>query len=477
VRQPRHAVFVRLTHWVAACATLGLIVSGVAILVAHPRLYWGETGAIGTPALIDLPIPFVFGHSGWGRYLHFLAAWVSVASGAVYVLAGIWSGHFRRKLVPSRHDFTWAHVGRVASDHLRFKPSARSEADSYNVLQRLAYLAVVFLLGPLVLLSGLAFSPALASVFPGLVSIFGGQQSARTIHLVLGVVVVFFIVVHLVMVWIAGFRARVGAMIRSRVASSSEQPVGQTISRRRLLVSGVTAAAGATGLAGTIRLLDQYKLIPPDYHGLYGAGETLTYASQRLLMARQSLAREFSRSDISRVVPVNGPPPEHPVYQRLMADQFRDWRLTVDGLVGQPSSFSLADLKGYPSRTQITHQACEEGWSFIAEWTGVRLSYVLDLVGVDPRARYVVFFPFDDFWESIDMADALHPQTYLAYRMNGQDLPAPHGAPVRLRVARQLGYKSIKYLSRITVTDTLQRFGDGLGGVNPEYGYSWWAGI
>ena len=249
------------------------------------------------------------------------------------------------------------------------------------------------------------------------------------------------------------------------------------ISRRRLLVSGVTAAAGAAGLSRLIRLADRYGLIPPDHGGLYGVGESLTYASQRLLMGRESLAREFSRSDISSVVPVNGKPPENDPYQRLLAGGFRDWRLAVDGLVARPASLSLADLRSYPAHTQITHQACEEGWSFIAEWTGVRLSHVLDLVGIDPRARYVVFFPFDEFWESIDMADALHPQTYLAYGMNGPDIPTVHGAPVRLRVSRQLGYKSIKYLARVTVTDTLQPFGKGLGGVNAESGYSWWAGI
>ncbi len=165
------------------------------------------------------------------------------------------------------------------------------------------------------------------------------------------------------------------------------------------------------------------------------------------------------------------------VYQRLLAAGFADWRLTVDGLVARPSSFSLAELKGRPSRSQITHQACEEGWSFIAEWTGVPLSYILTLVGVRPQAKYVVFFPFDESWDSLDMPDAWHPQTLLAYAMNGQDLPTPHGAPVRLRVARQLGYKSIKYLSRITVTDTLKNIGQGLGSISPEEGYSWYAGI
>lgn len=149
----------------------------------------------------------------------------------------------------------------------------------------------------------------------------------------------------------------------------------------------------------------------------------------------------------------------------------------VDGLVDRPFAFSLAELKSLPSRTQITHQSCEEGWSFIAEWTGTPLSHILNLVGVRPEAKYVVFFPFDESWDSVDMSDAWHPQTLLAYGMNGQELPAPHGAPVRLRVARQLGYKSVKYLSRITVTNTLKNIGNGLGSISPEIGYSWYAGI
>ena len=251
----------------------------------------------------------------------------------------------------------------------------------------------------------------------------------------------------------------------------------RTMSRRKLIATGLSAAVGASGVGAGLHMASRNGLIPPDHHGLFGVGEALTYSAQRLVAGDLSLAREFTRSDISTVIPVNGPPPETAAYQRLLDNEFRDWRLTVDGLVARPRTFSLAELRGYPSHTQITHQACEEGWSFIAEWTGVRLSHVLDLIGVDPRARYVVFFPFDEFWESIDMADALHPQTFLAYGMNGTEIPLEHGAPVRLRVARQLGYKSIKYLSRMTVTDSMARFGKGLGGANPEWGYSWWAGI
>jgi DMSO/TMAO reductase YedYZ molybdopterin-dependent catalytic subunit len=249
------------------------------------------------------------------------------------------------------------------------------------------------------------------------------------------------------------------------------------LSRRKLITTGLATAAGASGLAVAARLADRYGLIPPDHGGIYGVGETLTYAAQRVLMSRHSLAREFNRSQISKVVPVDGDPPRNDAYQRLLAGGFADWRLAVGGLVARPASFSLADLKSFPSRTHVTHQACEEGWSFIAEWTGVPLSYVLNLVGVSPRAKYVAYFSFDENWDSLDMPEAFHPQTLLAYGMNGADLPTDHGAPLRMRVPRQLGYKSVKYLARVTVTDTLKNIGKGLGSISPEVGYSWYAGI
>ena len=250
------------------------------------------------------------------------------------------------------------------------------------------------------------------------------------------------------------------------------------LSRRKLITTGLATAAGVSGLAVAAKLANHYGLIPPDYGGVYGVGETLTYGAQRLLMSsRHSFAREFNRSQVSKVIPVSGPPPETDPYQRELAGKFANWRLTVDGLVARPTSFSLDELKRFPSRSNITHQACEEGWSFIAEWTGVPLSYVLNLVGVNPKAKFVVVYPYDTFWDSIDKLDALHPQTVLAYALNGQKLPTPHGAPLRLRVPRQLGYKSIKYLSRIMLTDSLKHIGDGRGSAEPAAGYSWFAGI
>ena len=247
-------------------------------------------------------------------------------------------------------------------------------------------------------------------------------------------------------------------------------------SRRKFITAGV-AAGGTAGLAVAAKLAARYGLIPPDWSGVYGPGETLTYAAQRILTSGHSMAREFTRAEISKVAPVTGDPPKQDPYRRHLAAGFRDWRLSIDGLVARPASFSLADLKTFPSRSQITEQTCEEGWSFIAEWTGVPLSYLMTLVGVLPQARYVVFFPFDESWDSLDMADALHAQTLIAYRMNGQDLPPEHGAPARVKVPRQLGYKSVKYLLQITLVDSLKDIGSGRGSAAPDFGYSWYAGI
>src|SRR5882724_2528061 len=240
------------------------------------------------------------------------------------------------------------------------------------------------------------------------------------------------------------------------------------LSRRNLITTGLAATAGASGLAVAARFADRYGLIPPDHGGIYGPGETLTYASQRLL-TRHSLAREFPRSQISTRPFANGKPPQDEDFKRLQAGAFADWRLAVDGMVARPASFSLAELRSHPSRSQITHLACEEGWSFIAEWTGAPLFHVLNVVGILPQARYVVYFSIQqDWWDSVDMSDALHPQTLVTCGMNGGDLPVGHGGPIRLRVPRQLGYKSVKYVTRLTVTDSLTGFGKGLGSAAPE---------
>ena len=210
-------------------------------------------------------------------------------------------------------------------------------------------------------------------------------------------------------------------------------------------------------------------------------GDNLTYAAHRALLPRQSLVREYSHNDITSFPAIGTTDPGDPnnpklsdTYRRLQSGGFADWRLSVEGLVAPPRTFSLADLKPLPSRTQITRHTCEEGWSAIGEWTGVPLSRVLDAAGMLPTARFVSFYSYDDWADSIDLLDALHPQTLLAYGMNGRDLPVPHGAPLRLRVEPQLGYKSMKYLQRIVVKD---EFDDGGEKGNIQNGWSWYAGI
>jgi DMSO/TMAO reductase YedYZ molybdopterin-dependent catalytic subunit len=249
------------------------------------------------------------------------------------------------------------------------------------------------------------------------------------------------------------------------------------MSRRKVITRGLAAAAGLSGLAVAEGIADRYGLIPPDHGGIFGPGETLTYAAHRLL-ARHSLAREFSRSQISSPPFANEIAPPTDAFKRHQAAGFKGWTLSVDGLVGRPSSLSLDDLKRLPVRGQITQVACEEGWSYVAEWIGTPLVEVLNAVGILPQARYVVYFSIQpDWWESIDMADALHPQTLVTYAMNDGDLPVPFGGPLRLRIPRQLGYKSVKFITRMTVTDSLKRFGKGLGSASPEGGYAWYAGI
>lgn len=250
---------------------------------------------------------------------------------------------------------------------------------------------------------------------------------------------------------------------------------------RRILTRRNALLAGLAG-AGGVLLSDWSKgKLPPTYGNILRMGDSLTYAAHRRLLPGQSMAREYHPRDITHFPATGTVDPGNPKdprfsedYRRLQVGTFSDWRLPVEGLVSRPASYSLADLKRFPSRTQVTRHVCEEGWSAIGEWTGVQLSRVLEAAGMLPEARFVTLHTFDDWIDSIDLLDALHPQTLLAYGMNGRDLPVPHGAPVRLRLETQLGYKSWKYLQRIVVSSELD---DGGKKGNIQIGWAWYAGI
>lgn len=250
--------------------------------------------------------------------------------------------------------------------------------------------------------------------------------------------------------------------------------------RRNMLRVGLAAAA-AGALAGCDQLSRDERAVD-----VLRSAEWLTRGVHRAI-GRRAMAQEFSAADIAPVFRPNGTThPTGAAYASMLASGFADWRLRVDGLVLRPASFSLAELHAMPARSQITRHDCVEGWSCIGQWKGVRLSHVLQLVSLAPEARYVVFHCLDRmeeddeqslYYESVDLDDALHEQTILAWELNGQPLPVENGAPLRARIERQLGYKQPKYLHHIEVTSSLSGHAGGRGGYWEDRGYNWYAGI
>jgi len=244
----------------------------------------------------------------------------------------------------------------------------------------------------------------------------------------------------------------------------------QLITRRTALITGITAL-GSYLLYRTVK-----SPAMPTYGSILRAGDNFTYEAQRALLSKRALAKEYSRGDITSFPAVGTIDPGDEKSTTFSKDyaltrrhDFSDWNLSVEGRVARPRQYSLADLQRLPVRTQITRHSCEEGWSAIGEWTGVPLSQLLQHAGIYPTARFVNFYAFDGYLDSIDMIDAFHPQTLLAYGMNGKPLPVQHGAPLRLRVETQIGYKSVKYLKRVVVTDEYVDPGDS--------GWAWYTGI
>lgn len=250
------------------------------------------------------------------------------------------------------------------------------------------------------------------------------------------------------------------------------------LTRRNFLAR--SAAVGGAVLLGGCDQLSQ----SPSFRDVLAKAEGLTQRVQRLVLSSRSMAREYSEADLSKHFKANGSTRvADPAYQQAAQTGFADWKLTIDGRVDRPMQIGLAELRKLPSRTQITRHDCVEGWSAIGKWTGVQLGPVLQSVGLKPDARFLVFHCWDTlgpsgkYYESIDLIDAFHPQTILAYDMNGSPLSIPHGAPLRLRVERQLGYKQAKYIERIEAVSSFQAIRGGRGGFWEDLGYEWYAGI
>jgi thiosulfate reductase cytochrome b subunit len=232
---PLHSALVRVTHWITTLCFLALLVTGAEIVISHPRFYWGETGNVLTPALFQLPIPASrhlvqtgYGYvlpdqNGWSRYLHFQAAWIAVLTGLLYVISMFFTRHLRKDLLPHKSDLSWRSFSSTIASHLRFARPSEEEARSYNLLQRLSYLFVIFVLFPFVIWTGLAMSPAFVSAFPATVNVLGGQQSARTLHFFVSLALLLFLLLHVVMICLTGFKSRMRAMITGHPAAHKER--------------------------------------------------------------------------------------------------------------------------------------------------------------------------------------------------------------------------------------------------------------
>jgi thiosulfate reductase cytochrome b subunit len=231
---PRHSALVRVTHWITTVCFFALLVSGAEIVISHPRFYWGETGNVLTTPLFKIPVPSSralvptgYGYvlpdqNGWSRALHFQSAWIAVLTGLLYVMWGLVTGHFRKGLLPAKGDLSRRGISTVIANHLRFKRPSDEEAWSYNVLQRITYLFVIFILFPLVIWTGLAMSPAFVSAFPATVTLSGGRQTARTLHFFITLALTLFLLVHVGLVALAGFRSRMRAMITGQTGTHKE---------------------------------------------------------------------------------------------------------------------------------------------------------------------------------------------------------------------------------------------------------------
>jgi DMSO/TMAO reductase YedYZ molybdopterin-dependent catalytic subunit len=261
---------------------------------------------------------------------------------------------------------------------------------------------------------------------------------------------------------------------------------GKEITRRAAIAAGFAGAGALVYSANSLTL-------SPSFGRVFRAVENWTRLNQRALLWPGQLAREYTVADISPTFKANGTfNPGGEEYNRHVAENFANWRLKIDGMVARPLSLSVAEIRKLPARTQITRHDCVEGWSAIGQWTGVPLSLLLKAAGLQVGARYAVFHCADNlegepskggeqspgqYYESIGLADALHPQTLIAYNMNGRPLAVPHGAPLRLRVERQLGYKHAKYVERIEITNDFSKIAGGYGGYWEDRGYEWYAGI
>lgn len=487
---------IRITHWFNFLFVALLVRSGIAILAAHPKLYWNMHAwpttewlrftrkklpndrmwcstdeEVGWPGWLALP----GGHAlGLGRYWHFFSALCWMMCGALYLAVLFTSDQWRRLVPTSWEIFPCAWKTMLA--YLRFEspepdpPYTYAVGLPFNALQQLTYFGVIFFLAPFQILTGHAQSPSILGRFPWYERMFGSRQGARSLHFIGLVAFVIFFVIHLAMVVWHGFAAEMDKMVLGRTeATGSWLAVG--------LGLGIIGAVLLFHLAAN--LCSAY-LKRPTHRVLAAFVDTIRVHTLHHLKSVQ----EYPEREISPYFRTNGYPPitAYPQaqgndreYERLLANQFADYRLELFGLVEQPLSLSLADLRAMPKQEQTTLHHCIQGWTSVGRWGGVRISELLERAKLSPAARYLVFRSFGMhektgklYYECIDLNVAYHPQTIVAYELNGQPLPLQHGAPLRPRFETKLGFKMVKFLRSIEAIDDYRKVGAGMGGIRED---------
>jgi DMSO/TMAO reductase YedYZ molybdopterin-dependent catalytic subunit/thiosulfate reductase cytochrome b subunit len=485
--------WVRVAHWFNFLFVTMLVRSGIEILSAHPKLYWNNgcrpgsewlkftrktmpTDRLWTSADEEerfspwLALPGGEHNLGLGRYWHFtnIFGWLTV--GLLY-LVGLFITEQWRRLVPTSGTLVPEAVGNFLT-YLSFQlPPPGTSVNPlapYNALQQLTYFALIFWLGPHMILTGLAMSPAIESHARWYPRLFFGRQPARSLHFLGMVAFVGFFAIHILMVVVHGLRHELTKMTLGDGHEGSAW-LGLGIGLGIVAVVVLVNAAATTAS-------HRWK------RAVYLTLALLTDRPRRLLFHHLKPVESYPESEITDTFRINGYPPteEYPKtrdaeYIRLQAGGFADWRLEVGGMVAASLSLSLDDLRAMPRHDQVTMHHCIQGWTAIGKWSGVCLTEVLNRCKPLPGARYVVFRSFQRheqsgqyYYEVIDMEAATQPQTLLAYEFNGEPLPVPHGAPLRVRIENELGFKMVKYLCAIELVDDYRKVGGGMGGIRED---------
>lgn len=476
--------WLRIAHYLNFLFLILLARSGLSILMDHPRLYGNDHCTPGTEWLRFTPVQVPEGQEytakedaryispwlalpgyrhtiGMARHWHFLPALFWFLNGIIFIALLFGTGQWRR-IVPDSWSIlpdAWNIFVHYATFHIPPKPEV---LHAYNPLQQLSYFGVVFVLAPLSFLTGLAMSPSIVNRFPWYARIFGGRQGARSIHFILLLSYLAFLIGHITMVSVTGFA---GNMNRIALGADDGGWLGAALG-----LAGIASVAGICWLAHWTAWMHPRSM-------QYIVRTIHNRVMRRLLFRHLEPRGEYSREDISPFFWPNGKVPASEEWRALAADNFRGFKLKVGGLVANPVELSIDELKALGEQEQITMHHCIQGWSGIAQWGGLPMAKLVDLVRPDPEARVCVFHSFGeglyggDYYDTQRLENVLHKQCLLAYEMNDQPLGSLYGAPLRLRVENQLGYKMVKWVKSIEFVASEKDVGKGHGGKNEDDEY------